>query len=183
MVEALSFETYQKFDKKEITREEFLIEAERIGAIVGKDSNITNWKPDTCKCHLQIIIEGHKVRVLDSKGIVREVFVRDPSIDEHAGQVFARDRFHSQIDPQEHFNTVMSENRLKNYFEKAIREGIPEIVDSITGRIKGDTPYLWSFDDVRRLVVDISKFKTNQKMILAQLVLDPKFSSKVILVG
>lgn len=149
---------------------ELVAEAIRVDAIVGPASHVQNWRPDTCRCKLQMVFEGVKIRTLDSKGKIGATFVRNEAIEEHEGEVIVRCPFHQLASPSDHFQAVIQENRLKNHFHGAIQDAFPGVKEF---------HYKWSFDGDRNLVVDLSGLPEADKQKIRNLAADPKRGNKI----
>ena len=151
---------------------ELMAEAKTQDAIVGPTQHVQNWRPDTCRCELQMVFEGHKLRTLDDKGNTGETFVHNPATDEHEGKVIIRCPFHQQVSPADHFLSVRQENRRKNAFEGVVRKEVPKLEQ-----------YLWSFDSDRNLVVEIAGLSIEEKDKVTALLADPKWEGKITTSG
>lgn len=128
---------------------ELLILAKRTGAFISISSHTTRWSPDTCPCTIDQIADGVLINGVDDRGNERPIFIHNPVADVRCEVVPVRCIFHPNIiEPQAHFDAVLSENQLKNFFQKAIIEDV----------LNGDrVEYKWEFDADRKLLVDVTE--------------------------
>lgn len=115
----------------------------------------TTWRPDTCNCEVQYEwddAEPQETRQHTVKAVTRKCAAHQEH--GHDAQVFTR---------------LLNENSRKNRVLTELAIQIPEAFDEIiengvsVKRIKDGLECKWTFDDRRRLVVDLLGFKKQQK--------------------
>lgn len=107
---------------------------------------ITRWRPDTCDC----IIEYEWDDTLPEADRV------------HNLKTIQRCPAHQAHQKPDAYQAVQDENRRKNKVHSLILENMPDIVEEVTNsdgskakRLKAGVEFGWSFDDKRKLVVDL----------------------------
>lgn len=159
----------------------WLAEARRIGALIGADTHRTRWKTSTCrpyKCVLEIIKDGVKVRVIDSKRQVREIFMPDPTRVPRGGNTIVLCPFH-QSNAATQYETVLKESRLVTGFISILHEQSPGLFEN--GRLA--KPYKWEFDRDRKLVVDIRDFPPEKLDSTRSIAGNPRFEGRLVIYG
>ena len=152
--------------------DELLAEAERVGAVVGTATHIQRWKPDTCKCVLDMLIDGWLIRCGNYEGTVQETFFPAPPVRGRAGQTRRTCRFHIIDNPVLHFETVMEEVQRKSTFQREFQK-----------HARTQDAFRWSFDEARNLVVDVSHLPPLAAAALRTRLSDPQFTGKVRING
>ena len=115
----------------------------------------TKWRPDTCDCEIDYEWDTEsdpKTRVHTVKEMVKTC------------------KHHEKLkSKEEKYNKVLDENQTKNKVHgkmleiASITEEVTDEEGNKTKKLKAGKKYDWSFDENRKLVVDLSSFENLEK--------------------